>query len=469
MKIAFWTLGAAFLLTTAASADTSCVDNPRCEFHFPTSSVTRLEPSWLRDLSKETLWQARNEILARHGYAFETPKARSHFSTKPYWTPRTTQVQLSPIERANIDLIKSFEDRTSASGHSSPTAATRAEVVGLDPRGDGFLSVRAGPSASNPELNRLLEGDRVTITAASGAWRRIEYWGGEGWAHSNWLSATSITSGSTNEQSSLPVSAAPSQDAEQISLLLRDIAAMTAQIEQLQNTIQRHSSANSTGSEGKRDQQAASERVAALEQRRESAHAVLDRYMTPVTPQNANRDLTARQLSEAFQKVPFYIPGTGTIGEVWIEPTVNDAGELHFSLNFVDPSAEYQKVGLSIPMTTDDVVRVSAALSQVSEWSDTAVENKVRRTFEKPASCFPDQWCTTRSGGPYTTVLFRIAEDGSTSTVLKHSQGPLDRFYAFSMESTEVLAAYLDRVLEESSQEYRSATATDEDIEALFD
>lgn len=84
-------------------------------------------------------------------------------------------------------------------------------VHGLDPAGDGFLSVRASPGSKHRELDRLHNGEAVFICAARGSWLGIVYTrrGGDcnvmspwpvsqpytgpcrsGWVHRNWIRAT---------------------------------------------------------------------------------------------------------------------------------------------------------------------------------------------------------------------------------------------------------------------------------------
>jgi hypothetical protein len=81
-------------------------------------------------------------------------------------------------------------------------------VKGLKAGGDGFLSVRARPSAKGRELDRLRNGDEVYICADKGDWigivysrprrdcgvtsavaRRSAYAGpcNSGWVHRNWV------------------------------------------------------------------------------------------------------------------------------------------------------------------------------------------------------------------------------------------------------------------------------------------
>jgi hypothetical protein len=49
-------------------------------------------------------------------------------------------------------------------------------VVGLDPKGDGFLSVRSGPGGkSYSELDRLYNGSEVIICNEHGPWLGVVY------------------------------------------------------------------------------------------------------------------------------------------------------------------------------------------------------------------------------------------------------------------------------------------------------
>jgi hypothetical protein len=48
-------------------------------------------------------------------------------------------------------------------------------IVGLDPRGDGFLSVRIGPAGNYSEMDRLYNGNVVQICGYRGAWMAVIY------------------------------------------------------------------------------------------------------------------------------------------------------------------------------------------------------------------------------------------------------------------------------------------------------
>jgi hypothetical protein len=48
-------------------------------------------------------------------------------------------------------------------------------IVGLNPRGDGFLSVRSGPASNYSELDRLYNGNVVQICGYRGEWMAVIY------------------------------------------------------------------------------------------------------------------------------------------------------------------------------------------------------------------------------------------------------------------------------------------------------
>ena len=87
-------------------------------------------------------------------------------------------------------------------GHVATCASST--VVGLDPKGDGFLAVRSGPGSQYRKLAELHNGDVVYEFDHKGPWRGVVY--GEtqgdecasmktrpvtnpkkGWVHSKWL------------------------------------------------------------------------------------------------------------------------------------------------------------------------------------------------------------------------------------------------------------------------------------------
>ncbi|WP_409574776.1 YARHG domain-containing protein [Sphingopyxis sp. PET50] len=73
------------------------------------SSERLLSAAELASYGASELRIARNEIFARHGFRFSDPALQAHFSQFGWYKPVTDNVQLSPIEKANVALLKSAE------------------------------------------------------------------------------------------------------------------------------------------------------------------------------------------------------------------------------------------------------------------------------------------------------------------------------------------------------------------------
>ncbi|MBB3937359.1 YARHG domain-containing protein [Aureimonas phyllosphaerae] len=481
----FLTLALSTLAPFAAHADGGiCARDPSCDFRFPTSGFERIRPEWLADLPSQTLWEARNEIMARHGYAFDTPRAMQVFGSKGWYRPTTRNVALSAVEKANIDLIRAFEEGRGDAYLGSVT--TRApdtatyEVVGLDANGDGFLSVRGGPGGKFRELGRIYQADRVTVMEASGRWLHLRYAGGEGWSHSRYLrpipsapAAVAVAGAASSSSVHIEIES----DASRTDELREDLSVISGQLHDLSTQVAQREVAASIPqpsperSAAKEEVEALKERIATLEAQRSETTEELRTYETPVRPENSNLQTDARRSSERYQKVPYFVPGTKTVGEMWVEPKVDDAGQLRFDVNFIDPEADYQKIAIAIPMTPDEIGRLETALSSVEDWSRTATEKKIRKRYEKEAVCLPAARCegsAAPTSGLVTRILFQIDDDGSTATLLRTRQGSFERAYAFSMESTAVLRKYLRHVADVGASEFQAGSATKEDLDALF-
>ncbi len=61
------------------------------------------------------------------------------------------------------------------------------KVRGLDPNGDNFLSVRTGPGTSYEEVDRIYNGNGVSICSQQGKWLRVKYGGGRGWVFGKYV------------------------------------------------------------------------------------------------------------------------------------------------------------------------------------------------------------------------------------------------------------------------------------------
>lgn len=84
------------------------------DYVLPDSDTKRLSDADVRDLSKEELRLARNEIFARHGRLFKDQELQKYFNSKDWYKGTIapddfSESMLSDIEKANIDLIKKYE------------------------------------------------------------------------------------------------------------------------------------------------------------------------------------------------------------------------------------------------------------------------------------------------------------------------------------------------------------------------
>lgn len=73
-------------------------------------------------------------------------------------------------------------------------------VYGLDPNGDGFLSIRKKPKST--ETARLYNGDKVEILDKSGKWYKVKDVGSNkvGWSHGKWISIDYASSSTKSEK-----------------------------------------------------------------------------------------------------------------------------------------------------------------------------------------------------------------------------------------------------------------------------
>ena len=75
-----------------------------------------ISTSDLSGLNQDTVAAIRNEIYARHGYAFNSTRWQNYFSSKTWYhrdstcTANNIDSRLSDVERANIATLVSYED-----------------------------------------------------------------------------------------------------------------------------------------------------------------------------------------------------------------------------------------------------------------------------------------------------------------------------------------------------------------------
>lgn len=79
---------------------------------FAYTSKILLNDKLFEKLDKKTLRIMRNEIMARHGYRFQSKDLQEYFCKQSWYKPAASNasVKLSLLEQLNVDLIKSVED-----------------------------------------------------------------------------------------------------------------------------------------------------------------------------------------------------------------------------------------------------------------------------------------------------------------------------------------------------------------------
>lgn len=87
------------------------IESDPAKGRFDFASRIILDNACLRRYKKSTLRLMRGEILARHGYVFDSEDLQAYFAKQPWYKPVASNegIELSFIERLNVDLIKNAE------------------------------------------------------------------------------------------------------------------------------------------------------------------------------------------------------------------------------------------------------------------------------------------------------------------------------------------------------------------------
>lgn len=101
---------AGYTLISLKFVDSSEEDN---DYILPDSDKKYLSAEDIKNLSKDELAIARNEIFARHGYVFKMEEYKNYFEGKTWYKENPSfsgsESELNEYEKANINLIKSYE------------------------------------------------------------------------------------------------------------------------------------------------------------------------------------------------------------------------------------------------------------------------------------------------------------------------------------------------------------------------
>ena len=192
-------------------------------------------------------------------------------------------------------------------------------------------------------------------------------------------------------------------------------------------------------------------------------------YNVTLSPADSRQGMTASKAAHIFPKIPYYIPGTEEIGEMWVAPHVTDAGLLIYDFNFMSTGAEYENIRETVSMQSIEMDEIMFGIEKIHGWSDIAHEKGVRRRHEKIATCFPESMCSDkRVGNSSTEMVFMLYEDGSTAAKMQRNKGKFVSGYNFSIDSALLLSSYLDYMKKEGEAEYSVGTMTDADLDTMF-
>jgi len=103
------------MLTDVQKSNVRIITARERELHDALSTKT-MKPSMLEGLFTEDLRRLRNEIYARRGRTFKDQELRDYFGSFDWYHPTTTfdEKSLTPIERANAELIRRMESEASS-------------------------------------------------------------------------------------------------------------------------------------------------------------------------------------------------------------------------------------------------------------------------------------------------------------------------------------------------------------------
>lgn len=150
-KLMALTLALIMLALCAAPALADYTYDPY--YIIPDSNVRKLTEDELWGFTRETLRYIRNELLARHGYAFGMDKFYNYFNAKPWYIAGgyNEDSKLTALEWDNITLVKKVEKEMDAKKTENLDGVSIEEIIAYqnyvggygnelgygNPRGDG--------------------------------------------------------------------------------------------------------------------------------------------------------------------------------------------------------------------------------------------------------------------------------------------------------------------------------------------
>lgn len=109
---------------------------------YPEASTRLLTESDLAGKDAEALSNMRNEVFARHGHRFKTPRLHQLFSKQDWYTAQTDDAGplLTELERKNIAWIRQAEKRLTDAARSRAEAAEKSAWAALPAESQAFFS-----------------------------------------------------------------------------------------------------------------------------------------------------------------------------------------------------------------------------------------------------------------------------------------------------------------------------------------
>lgn len=108
---------------------------------YPEASTRLLTEADLAGKDAETLSNMRNEVFARHGHRFKTPRLHQLFSKQAWYTPQTDDAGplLTELERKNVALIRETEKRLNDVARARIEATEKAAWAALPAESQAFF------------------------------------------------------------------------------------------------------------------------------------------------------------------------------------------------------------------------------------------------------------------------------------------------------------------------------------------
>jgi len=170
-----------------------------------------------------------------------------------------------------------------------------------------------------------------------------------------------------------------------------------------------------------------------------------------------------RQENAPKIKVQYFVPGTKTIGEMWIESDVVAKKGLVIKLNFVDPGHALDKVAHSTQLLPGEAETMATLLARGEKWTKVAQKNKVGR-FDKTIGVV--------AGNPETKELiavnFNSYEDGSTALQVEEMIAGYPKRFNFAIHNGLELASYLHAVVKRSKEDFKAKRMSKKEKSELF-